>query len=53
MEGRYGLKISTQNRKLYEVWARQDPVSEQEIRIARAKAKLMGWRNPFIEVPPK
>ncbi|WP_366943156.1 hypothetical protein [Zhongshania sp.] len=23
IEGRYDLKISTQNRKLYEVWARQ------------------------------
>ncbi len=49
MAKQYGLKISKQNRRLYEAWARQDPVSEQELRIARAKTKLMGWSNPFIE----
>lgn len=51
MEKQYGLKISKKNRQLYDVWARQDPVSEQELRLARAKAKLMGWSNPFIELP--
>jgi len=52
MAKQYGLKISKKNLQLYEAWARQDPVSEQELRLARAKAKLMGWRNPFIDVAP-
>ena len=51
MEKQYGLKISKKNRQLYNAWAKQDPVSEQELRIARAKAKLMGWDNSFIELP--
>ena len=41
--------ISKKNMKLFEAWNKIDPVSEDECRISRLKAKLQGSRNKFVE----
>jgi deoxyribonuclease-1 len=49
MSDRYGIKISDSQRKLFEVWAKQDPVDEWE-RVKNKRIKdLQGNSNKFIE----
>lgn len=48
MEQKYGLKIASQQRKLFEVWSKQDPPDDEEIKLANRIAKVMGHRNSFI-----
>lgn len=48
MEYTYGVRISDKQRKLFQVWDRQDPVSEWErIRAGRIEA-IQGNKNKFI-----
>ncbi len=48
MEYTYGVRISDKQRKLFEIWDRQDPISEWErIRASRIE-KIQGNKNPFI-----
>ncbi len=35
--------------KLFEAWNKLDPVSSEECRISRLKAKFQGSRNKFVE----
>ncbi len=48
MEDIYGIRISDKQRKLFEVWNKQDPMSEWErIRAERIEA-IQGNKNKFI-----
>ena len=48
MEDTYGVRISDKQRKLFQVWDNQDPVSEWErIRADRIEA-IQGNKNKFI-----
>ena len=47
----YGLKISKQQKKLYQAWDKLDPVDTQECSIHNKKAALQGNENPFISTP--
>ena len=49
MEHTYGVRISDKQRKLFQVWDKQNPVSEWEkIRAARIE-KIQGNKNIFIK----
>lgn len=49
MSDRYGIRISDSQRKLFEVWAKQDPVDEWErVKNKRIKA-VQGNSNKYIE----
>jgi len=49
MADRYGMKLSRKQQQLFEVWARQDPVSADELARARRISAIQGHQNPFIE----
>lgn len=49
MADRYGLRLSRQQRQLFDVWAREDPVDAAERRRARRIAAIQGHTNPFVE----
>ena len=51
MEDTYGVRISDKQRKLFEVWNRQDPVSEWERIRAERIEKIQGNKNKFIVNP--
>jgi len=49
MANRYGVSLSKQQRQLFEVWSKQDPVDDIERdRNARVK-EIQGNGNPFVE----
>jgi deoxyribonuclease-1 len=49
MSDRYGIRISDAQRKLFEVWNKQDPVDEWE-RVKNKRIKeLQGNSNKYIE----
>jgi deoxyribonuclease-1 len=48
-QGRYRLQVSKQQNKLFTVWDDQYPVTKEECEITRAKAKIQGWTNQFVE----
>ncbi|MDH4559955.1 endonuclease I family protein [Pseudomonas sp. BN411] len=48
MSDRYGLKISSQDRKLYNAWNRQYPVEAWERNRNQRVACVMGYGNPFV-----
>lgn len=48
MHERYDLRLSDQDRQLYEAWHRMYPVSEQERRRNQEIACHMGWGNPWV-----
>lgn len=48
-EQKYGLKISKQQRKLYSVWDKQDPIDSAECQIHKLKAAKQGWGNSFVQ----
>ncbi|MCC5814245.1 MAG: endonuclease [Leptospira sp.] len=48
MEKTYGVRISSKNRRLYEIWNKQDPPDEWEIERNLRIKKIQGNDNPFI-----
>lgn len=48
MEKTYNVPISDKQRKLFEVWDRQDKIDEWEIERAKRIEKIQGNRNTFI-----
>lgn len=49
MAHRYGLKLSKQQVRLFEAWAKQDPVSQWERIKDERVEKVQGNSNPFIQ----
>lgn len=49
MHDRYSLRMSDQQRKLFEAWARQDPVDEWERERNRRITQHMGHGNAYIQ----
>ncbi len=48
MEEKYGVKLSSKNRKIYEIWDKNDPPDEWEIERNRRIQKVQGNENRFI-----
>lgn len=48
MADRYKLRLSKQDRRVYEAWNRQYPVSEWEQWRNQKTACAMGWGNPYV-----
>jgi len=48
MADRYKLRLSSQDRRTYEAWNRQYPVSEWERWRNQAVGCVMGWGNPYV-----
>jgi deoxyribonuclease-1 len=48
MSDRYDLRISSQDRKLYNAWNRQYPVEAWERNRNQRVACVMGYGNPFV-----
>lgn len=48
MSDRYGLRLSSQDRKLYNAWNRQYPVEAWERNRNQRVACVMGYGNPFV-----
>ncbi|WP_068825798.1 endonuclease [Pseudomonas sp. BMS12] len=48
MSQRYGLRLSRQERKLYEAWNHAYPVQNWERRRNQRIACVMGWGNSFV-----
>ncbi|KAF1067998.1 MAG: Nuclease NucM [Pseudomonas citronellolis] len=48
MSQRYGLKISSQDRKLFEAWNKQYPVESWERQRNQMVGCVMGWGNPYV-----
>ena len=48
MAAQYNLTMSSQQRKLFEAWDKQDPVDANECRINSLKAKYQGHENSFV-----
>lgn len=48
MSQRYRLRLSKQDRQLYEAWSRQYPVEGWERQRNQAVGCVMGWGNPFV-----
>jgi len=50
-EWRYGFRISSGQRRLFEAWARMDPTDELEIIRVASIAERVGWTNHFVLSP--
>lgn len=48
MEKTYGIKLSNQDRKLFEAWDKMYPVTEKECERDRRIFKVQGDHNPFV-----
>ncbi len=48
MSQRYGLRLSKQERRLFEAWSRHYPVESWERQRNQRIACVMGWGNPFV-----
>jgi alpha-glucosidase len=48
MEKTYGVKLSKQDRKLFEAWDKMYPVTEKECERDRRIFKVQGDHNPFV-----
>ncbi len=48
MSQRYGLRLSRQERQLFDVWSRHYPVQPWELQRNQRIACVMGWSNPFV-----
>lgn len=48
MADRYRLRLSKMDRRVYEAWSRQYPVSDWEQWRNQANACAMGWGNPYV-----
>lgn len=49
MESQYGIKISAERRRLFEIWDREHPVSAKECERDRRIFRVQGNHNPFVE----
>lgn len=49
MENQYAIKLSNQDRKLFEAWDKMYPVTKEECERDRRIEKKQGNRNPFVE----
>lgn len=49
MADTYGVRLSKQQRRLFEAWARQDPVDEWERKRNRLIKERQGNANPYVE----
>lgn len=49
MSDRYGIKISDAQRKMFEVWNKQDPVDKWELEKNRRIKEVQGNSNKYIE----
>jgi len=49
MEKTYGMKIGKKDRRLFEIWSRQDPVDAWEIERNLRIAAIQGNSNPFVD----
>jgi len=49
MERSYGLNIGKKQRRLFQIWDRQDPVDAWEVERNRRIAAIQGNSNPFID----
>lgn len=48
MSQRYGLRLSRQERHLFEAWHKQYPVTAWERQRNQQLACVMGWSNPYV-----
>lgn len=48
MSDRYNLRLSKNNRRLYEVWHRTYPVKHWERQRNQLLGCVMGWGNPYV-----
>lgn len=46
---KYGLKLNSRQEALYEKWANEDPVSQEEIDRDRRIRQVQGWGNSYVE----
>lgn len=53
MRDQYGIRLSRQQRQLFEAWHRLDPVDDWEIRRNRLIADIQGNSNPYIREAEK
>ncbi|MDI3325431.1 endonuclease I family protein [Pontibacterium granulatum] len=49
MADTYGVRLSKQQRRLFEAWAKQDPVDEWERKRNRLIKERQGNANPYVE----
>ena len=49
MERTYGVPLSDQQRRLFEVWNREDPPDAREIDRNERIRRIQGSGNPFVE----
>lgn len=49
MENQYAIKLSNQDRKLFEAWDKMYPVTKEECERDSRIEKKQGNRNPFVE----
>ncbi|MBQ4836023.1 endonuclease [Pseudoalteromonas luteoviolacea] len=49
-EQMYGLKISSQQKRLFSAWHKLDPVDKAECIIHEKKAQRQGWGNDFVSI---
>lgn len=49
MSDTYNIKISTQQKKLFDVWNRQDPVDEWELERSRRITEITATTNPYVK----
>lgn len=47
-EDKYGMKISKQEKQLFEAWSKSDPVDAWEIERNKRIKKIQGNGNPYI-----
>lgn len=48
---RYGIRLSSQQEKLLDVWSRRDPVNAWECTRAHRIADIQGWDNTYVSAP--
>ena len=45
---RYNIRLSSQQRQLFQSWNAMHPVTDWELERDRRIAKLQGWHNPYV-----
>ena len=48
MSDQYNFKLSAQQKKLYEAWNKEHPVTPWELERNNKIEKIQGWSNPYI-----
>lgn len=49
MANQYGLKLSSQDIRRFELWAKEDPVSAAECDWHARVKEVQGWPNPYVD----